>query len=1088
MPFSSATLVRRGLRHYWRTHLAVVAGVAIAVAVLAGALLTGASVRSSLRRIALQRLGNTGSILTSNTLFREQLSLSLPGSVPLLSFEGLASHPVSRRRASRILVYGIDERFWQFHNLPAPASFGPRSALLSPALAAELAPRQGDTLLLRLERPSDIPAESIQGRKEDAAAAVRLRFDATLPPDRLGEFSLSPTQGSVRAIFVPLRRLQEDLDLPSRANLILLRGPAPSPELLRRVFTLADLGIRIQPIGESLQMDTLSGTLPPALASIATHIARDSGLTVLPVLTYLANAIHARGRSVPYSLAAALPLDALPLPRTPAPLPANPIVLNDWTARDLGVRPGDTITLDYYVWKDDGRLVTESSGFTLAAITPIAGLAADRHLTPEYPGITDASSVSDWDPPFPMDLSLIRPRDEDYWDRYRTTAKIFLPLADGQRVWSTRWGNLSALRLSGGERDRAAFAARLRDAIDPAAFGLTVLPIRERTLAASRGSTDFGEYFLYFSFFLIVSALLLAGLFFRLGVEQRARELGLLETTGFTRARAARHMFVEALILAAAGSLAGIPAGLAYAAFILHGLNTWWSGAAGTHDLSLAITPAPLLIAFGFGLLMGAAVSALTLRRLLRETPHALLLGGWELPSAASRPSRARLFALMFFLSAFALAGAGARAAIPAAAAFFGSGFCLLISCLAFLRSRLSPAASALSRGLWPLAFRNLSIRPGRTLLVASLIASATFLVVSVESFRHGEAPPTSPRSGSGGYHLIAESVRPIYYNPNDAAGRESLNFSELHDVNFASFRLKPGDDASCLNLYEPRNPRVLGVPRHFIAEGRFSWASSLALTPEDRANPWLMLERRSHDPSIIPAAADANSLQYVLHKKLGDIIELPGSTGAPVRLQIVAALSGSLFQSELLISEENFRRAFPSIQGFRFFLIDTPAASAAATAATLEDTLADSGFDAQDTAEKLAAYHRVENTYLATFQSLGALGLLLGTLGLAAVLIRNVLERRREFALLAAIGFTPARIRSLVWRESLLMLAAGQVSGLAAAALAVAPVAASRGFSASLLSLAAMMAAIFLTGALACRFAAAYIGRLPLNEALRAE
>ncbi|MCC6294075.1 MAG: ABC transporter permease [Bryobacterales bacterium] len=1088
MPFSSATLVRRSLRHYWRTQVAVMAGVTIAVAVLAGALLTGASVRASLRRIALQRLGNTDAILTSTTLFREQLSLSLPGSIPMLSFEGLASHPVSRRRASRILVYGIDERFWQFHQLPAPATSGPRSALLSPALASELAPQPGDTLLLRLERPSDIPAESVQGRKEDAAAAVRLRFDAVLPPEHLGEFSLSPTQGAVRAIFVPLRRLQEDLDLPGRANLILFRGAPPSAALLRRAFTLADLGIRLQPVGDSLHLDTLSGVLPPSLVPIATHIARDSGLSVLPVLTYMANAIRAGGRSVPYSLAAALPLDALPLAPATRPFPSHSIVLNDWTARDLNVHPGDTISLDYYVWKDDGRLVTESSTFTLAAITPIAGLAADRRLAPGYPGITDADSISGWDPPFPMDLSLIRPRDEDYWDRYRTTAKVFLPLDDGQRLWSTRWGNLSALRLSGADTDRSAFAGRLRDAIDPAAFGLSLLPIRERTLSASRGSTDFGEYFLYFSFFLIVSALLLAGLFFRLGVEQRARELGLLETTGFPRTRASRHIFGEALILAAAGSLAGLPAGLAYAAFILHGLNTWWSGAAGTHDLSLSVSPAPLLIAFLFGILTGAAVPALTLRRLFRETPRSLLAGGWELPAAASRPSRARPFAVLFFLSALALAAAGARGVIPEAAAFFGSGFCLLAACLAFLRAQLNPAATTLSRGLWPLAFRNLSIRPGRTILVASLIASATFLVVSVESFRHGEVPPSSRQSGAGGYRLIAESVRPIYYNPNDAAGREALNLASLHDVNFASFRLKPGDDASCLNLYAPRNPRVLGVPHHFIAEGRFSWASSLALTPEDRANPWLMLERQSHDPSIIPAAADANSLQYVLHKKLGGVIELPGPAGTPVRLQIVATLSSSLFQSELLISEENFRKAFPSIQGFRFFLIDTPAGSAATTAATLEDTLADSGFDAQETAEKLAAYHRVENTYLATFQSLGALGLLLGTLGLATVLVRNVLERRREFALLAAAGFAPARIRSLVWRESLLMLAAGQLAGLAAAALAVAPVAASRGFSASLLSLAAMMAAIFLTGALACRLAASYVGRLPLNEALRAE
>ncbi len=37
-------------------------------------------------------------------------------------------------------------------------------------------------------------------------------------------------------------------------------------------------------------------------------------------------------------------------------------------------------------------------------------------------------------------------------------------------------------------------------------------------------------------------------------------------------------------------------------------------------------------------------------------------------------------------------------------------------------------------------------------------------------------------------------------------------------------------------------------------------------------------------------------------------------------------------------------------------------------------------GVDAVTTAERLDEFHRVENTYLSTFQALGGLGLLLGT------------------------------------------------------------------------------------------------------------
>ena len=56
-------LVRRSLRHHARTNAAVVAGVACAVAVLAGALLVGGSVRGSLRALVDQRLGRADVVL-----------------------------------------------------------------------------------------------------------------------------------------------------------------------------------------------------------------------------------------------------------------------------------------------------------------------------------------------------------------------------------------------------------------------------------------------------------------------------------------------------------------------------------------------------------------------------------------------------------------------------------------------------------------------------------------------------------------------------------------------------------------------------------------------------------------------------------------------------------------------------------------------------------------------------------------------------------------------------------------------------------------------------------------------------------------
>src|SRR5690606_3456819 len=126
-----------------------------------------------------------------------------------------------------------------------------RQALLSPALASELGAQEGDALLLRVQKPSAIPASTLAGRRDETAGSVRVTMHRVLPADQLGEFSLRPRQDAVRAIFVPLARLQRDLDLAGRANVLLLSGShgelsetAPVERLLAESAAFADLGLK----------------------------------------------------------------------------------------------------------------------------------------------------------------------------------------------------------------------------------------------------------------------------------------------------------------------------------------------------------------------------------------------------------------------------------------------------------------------------------------------------------------------------------------------------------------------------------------------------------------------------------------------------------------------------------------------------------------------------------------------------------------------------------------------------------------------------------------------------------------------------
>jgi ABC-type antimicrobial peptide transport system permease subunit len=259
-----------------------------------------------------------------------------------------------------------------------------------------------------------------------------------------------------------------------------------------------------------------------------------------------------------------------------------------------------------------------------------------------------------------------------------------------------------------------------------------------------------------------------------------------------------------------------------------------------------------------------------------------------------------------------------------------------------------------------------------------------------------------------------------------------------LAKVTLVGLRVQPGDDASCLNLYQPTQPRAIGLPQRFVDHGGFAWSGSLAETPQEKQNPWMLLNRASTD--AVPVVLDANTATYSLHKGLGDVLDLTDGRSQPMKVQIVGLLRNSIFQGDMLMSEANLLAHFPDVNGYRMFLIESPDETVTAVQATLETAMGDYGFDAERTADRLADYFAVQNTYLSTFQSLGGLGLLLGTFGLAAVQLRSMLERRGELALLRAVGFAEERLRRLVILENAVLLVGGLAVGVTCALVAVLP------------------------------------------------
>jgi putative ABC transport system permease protein len=1160
---SFLTLVLRSLAYHLRINAAVALGVAAATAVLTGALLVGDSVRGSLRHLALDRLGEIDSILLTQRFFRAEFADELKPRIdhcydevfPAMLLQGTmdrtaagtssaadsgAGRTSRTRRASNVTIVATGERFWRQGDVRPGRMPQLNEVVLNETLAAELQAAVGDRVILRLPQAGDIPADSPLGRKTATSQSRSLTVIEIVPAQSLGRFGLRPTQQHVLNAYTSLDTLQSLLEQPGKVNAIFVAGsktenaggarggecyltlePALQPRLI-------DFGIRVEKSNRGYFHFISDRMLiePSAAIAILDEFASDGAQ---PVLVYLANYIKAtkdgKEAKIPYSTIAAADFSARP-PLGPlttndgtklTEIPDGQIVLNSWAADDMkaqGVelKPGDEITLEFFLPETTHGQVREVSVRpTLAAIVPLEGAANDPNFTPELQGVTDQESIANWDPPFPYDATRVRSvkpndKDEQYWDQYKATPKAFVSLAYGRHLWSSRFGDVTSIRIPAAEGMTAeSLAARVENKINPGMMGFAFLPVKDQALQAAAGTTSFNFLFLGFSFFIIAAAVMLIALLFKLNVDQRAAEIGVLLATGVTQRTARWLLTAEGAVVAAVGALIGVAGGIGYARLMIYGLNHWWTAAIVTPFLELYVTPPSLIIGYAAGLIIAVLTIAWSLRQMRRASIRRLLAGQ---VSDERFTRRGRALApiaaiAMLVVAVGVLMLARQLSGEAQAGAFVGSGALVLGGLLATvwhsLRSerRGGSIVSESSGGsLSRLAMRNGARAPLRSTLTIGLVATATFLIVAISAFRLDPPADTgNPNSGSGGFELIAQSDQPIYQDLNSPAGRSDAGFDDASERTAAGatvipLRVQSGDDASCLNLYQPQQPRVIAVPAEMLNRGGFVFSATSAAAPIE--NPWqLLADSQMPDGGPIPVFLDQNTATYSLHLDgVGAVFGIYDGHGEEIKVQVVGLLKNSIFQGDVIMWDGHFTKAFPQVNGFRMFLIAKNESGTGVDELqnTFESALSDYGFDVERTSDRLANFMAVQNTYLSTFQSLGGLGLLLGTFGLATVQLRNVLERRGELALLRATGFRKRRLGELVLLENTALLCFGLGTGILAALVAILPNLLGGDASIPWLSLAGTLALVLAAGLLAGLAAVRSALRAPLLEALRGE
>ncbi|HEY7161464.1 MAG TPA: FtsX-like permease family protein, partial [Acidobacteriota bacterium] len=525
---------------------------------------------------------------------REDLARDL-NAAPAITTSATAVAQNTGARATNITVHGIDSRMNALYDantipkmLSKPAGQIFQSVVITQALQKELGVKVGDTILLTLQKPGDIHPETVLGERDisNMVRKLRLIVRAIVSERGPGGLTLRPHQTSPQNAFVDLKVLQRSLESNSKVNTLYVNSNTSDPKTLSKAFQFSDSGLRTRLSNQDIIVESSEIILDPRLAAKAKQAAEKLGAKSSGVFTYLANTIRDKDRTVPYSTITAIETRA----GTPALLGNDQILLNEWTAKDLQAKQGDEIEITYYALATGNQLVTRSAKFTVANIIPNDNF--DTSFAPDYPGIQNAKHISDWNPPFPVDLKLIRPIDEEYWNQYHAAPKAIISLAAGQKLWSSRFGNLTSLRIFSPPGENVAsfkqkYEHELNSLITPSDVGWVFQPIREQGLQAAQGSTDFGSLFAGFSFFLIVSAAMLSGLLFRLGAEQRSAELGTLLAIGYPTRSVSRRLLMEGLILAAIGILIGTALAAFYAWLMLSGLRSWWQTAIGSSYLQL---------------------------------------------------------------------------------------------------------------------------------------------------------------------------------------------------------------------------------------------------------------------------------------------------------------------------------------------------------------------------------------------------------------------------------------------------------------------------------------------------------------------
>jgi putative ABC transport system permease protein len=507
---------------------------------------------------------------------------------------------------------------------------------------------------------------------------------------------------------------------------------------------------------------------------------------------------------------------------------------------------------------------------------------------------------------------------------------------------------------------------------------------------------------------------------FAIAVAERRTEIGILRALGATRGQISRLFLVESAALGLVGAIGGCAAGVAIARGIVGPVSGMLEGVFGyaqqPEPIALSWNLAAIAVAAGF--LTSVVAAVVPAHHAARVDPvQALQKGKYQVLTAGENRARRRVAWVLAAAAAACLALGDARPA-------FYAGYALAIGAALLLTPTLALGLAALARPLlrWirpvegTLAADSLIQAPRRT---SGTVAALMLSVAQVIGL--GGMARASYRDI---LDWVTTALNPdLFVTPTGSLSARAIRFpASLAD------EIAAVEGVDTIQRVRSMRIRYGGGPVLLIAIELDSLGRRAPRTPV--AGDAQEMYRRAAAGEGCIVSHNFAELQRV---RLGDVVEL-GAPGVRLRLPVVGIVKDWSDQlGTILIDRRVFVRAWgdDSVNVFRVYV--RPGEDPAAVRARLLERVGRRGrlFVLMNHEVRAWILGLTHQWFDLTYAQI-AVAVLVAVLGIANTLTVSILDRRRELAVLQAVGGLRRQVRGTIWTEAVATSAIGLALGFA--------------------------------------------------------